>query len=269
MVKPVFDELAKPAPKRHFTVGIYDDVTNLSLPIEREFVHPRPEGEVQAMFFGLGSDGTVGANKASVKIIGEGTDLFAQGHFVYDSKKSGAVTVSHLRFGPRDIRSTYEIESADFVACHQFGLLAKMPVLDRARPGATFLLNSPYGPDEVWEQLPGNVQQQIVEKGIDLWVIDAFAVADEVGMGNRINTVMQPCFFKLAGVLPEADGHRRHQGLRGEDLRQARREGRAAQLRGHRPLAAAAASSPCRDGLSNDTVIAALVPDEAPTSSRT
>jgi pyruvate-ferredoxin/flavodoxin oxidoreductase len=203
MVKPVFDELAKDAPKRHFTVGIYDDVTNLSLPIDSEFVRPRPAGQVQAMFFGLGSDGTVGANKASVKIIGEGTDLYSQGHFVYDSKKSGAVTVSHLRFGPEVIESTYEIQAADFVACHQFGLLAKMPVLDRAKQGATFLLNSPYGPDEVWEHLPSKVQQQIIDKGIHLYVIDAFAVAAEVGMGNRINTVMQPCFFKLSGVLPE------------------------------------------------------------------
>ncbi len=203
MVKPVYDELAKEVPKRHFTVGIYDDVTNLSLPIDREFVRPRPEGQVQAMFFGLGSDGTVGANKASVKIIGEGTDLYSQGHFVYDSKKSGAVTVSHLRFGPELIESTYEIQAADFVACHQFGLLHKMPVLDRARQGATFLLNSPYGPDEVWQHLPSKVQQQIVDKDIELYVIDAFAVAGEVGMGNRINTVMQPCFFKLSGVLPE------------------------------------------------------------------
>jgi len=205
MVKPIFDELGKDAPKKHFSVGIFDDVTNLSLPIDRDFVRPRPEGQVQAMFFGLGSDGTVGANKASVKIIGEGTDLYSQGHFVYDSKKSGAVTVSHLRFGPALIESTYEIQAADFVACHQFGLLNKMPVLDRAKQGATFLLNSPYGPDEVWEHLPSEVQQQIVDKGIELWVIDAFAVAGEVGMGNRINTVMQPCFFKLSGVLPEEE----------------------------------------------------------------
>ncbi len=205
MVKPIFDELAKDAPKRHFTVGIYDDVTNLSLPIDHEFAPPRPEGQVQAMFFGLGSDGTVGANKASVKIIGEGTDLYSQGHFTYDSKKSGAVTVSHLRFGPAEIHSTYEIYAADFIACHQFGLLAKMPVLDRAKQGATFLLNSPYGPDEVWMHLPTKVQQQIIDKGIQLYVIDAFAVAGEVGMGNRINTVMQPCFFKLSGVLPEAE----------------------------------------------------------------
>jgi len=203
MVKPIYDELAADRPRKHFTVGIYDDVTDLSLAIDKDFVRPRPEGQVQAMFFGLGSDGTVGANKASVKIIGEGTDLYSQGHFVYDSKKSGAVTVSHLRFGPAPIESTYEIYAADFVACHQFGLLNKMPVLDRAKQGATFLLNSPYGPDEIWEQLPSKVQQQIVEKDIDLYVIDAFAVAGEVGMGNRINTVMQPCFFKLSGVLPE------------------------------------------------------------------
>jgi pyruvate-ferredoxin/flavodoxin oxidoreductase len=205
MVKPIYDELAKEAPRKHFTVGIFDDVTNLSLPIDREFVRPRPEGQVQAMFFGLGSDGTVGANKASVKIIGEGTDLYSQGHFVYDSKKSGAVTVSHLRFGPELIESTYEIQAADFVACHQFGLIKKMPVLDRAKDGATFLLNSPYGPDTVWEHLPSKVQQQIIDKGIELYVIDAFAVAGEVGMGNRINTVMQPCFFKLSGVLPEEE----------------------------------------------------------------
>ncbi len=205
MVKPIFEELSKAKPKRHFTVGIYDDVTNLSLPIDGEFSHPRPKGEVQALFFGLGSDGTVGANKASVKIIGEGTDLFAQGYFVYDSKKSGGITVSHLRFGPQQIKSAYLIGAADFIACHQFGLLEKIGVLDQAKPGATFLLNSPYGPDEVWDHLPREVQQQLIDKQIDLWVIDAFAVATEVGMGNRINTVMQPCFFHLSGVLPAED----------------------------------------------------------------
>ena len=202
MIQPIFAELAAPRPKRHFTVGIYDDVTHLSLPIAGGFRYPRPAGEVQAVFYGLGSDGTVGANKASVKIIGEDTDLFAQGYFVYDSKKSGSITVSHLRFGPEPIRSTYLVEDADFVACHQFGLLAKVRVLDSAKHGATFLLNAPYGPDEVWEHLPGAVQQTILDKEIDLWVIDALAVADEAGMGGRINTVMQPCFFKLAGVLP-------------------------------------------------------------------
>ncbi len=202
MVKPIFDELAEPRPKRHFTVGIYDDVTHLSLPIDAGFRTPRPAGEVQALFFGLGSDGTVGANKASVKIIGESADRFAQGYFVYDSKKSGSITVSHLRFGPEAIRSTYLIDDADFVACHQFGLLGKIKILEYAKPGATFLLNAPYGPDEVWDHLPGGVQRLIVDKGIDLWVIDALAVAADAGMGSRINTVMQPCFFKLAGILP-------------------------------------------------------------------
>ena len=202
MVKPIFDELLAARPKRHFTVGIYDDVTHLSLPISSTFSHPRPAGEVQALFFGLGSDGTVGANKSSVKIIGEGTDLFAQGYFVYDSKKSGSVTSSHLRFGPQQIRSTYLVDNADFVACHQFGLLESVQMLDRAKHGATFLLNSPYGPDDVWEHLPAHVQEQLVEKQVNLWVIDAMAVAAETGMGNRINTIMQPCFFHLSGVLP-------------------------------------------------------------------
>ena len=202
MVKPVFDALDTPRPKRHFTVGIDDDVTHLSLPIEAAFRVPRPAGEVQAMFYGLGSDGTVGANKASVKIIGEGTGMFAQGYFVYDSRKSGSITVSHLRFGPEPIRSTYLVEEADFVACHQFALLDRVRVLEHAKHGATFLLNAPYGPDELWAHLPRDLQATIVEKAIEVWVIDALAVASEAGMGSRINTVMQPCFFRLAGILP-------------------------------------------------------------------
>ncbi|MGZ4121047.1 MAG: pyruvate:ferredoxin (flavodoxin) oxidoreductase, partial [Actinomycetota bacterium] len=189
-------------PKRHFTVGIYDDVSHTSLDVDQDFHVERPSGEVHAMFFGLGSDGTVGANKSSVKIIGESTDLWAQGYFVYDSKKSGSVTVSHLRFGPRPIRSTYLIEQADFIACHQFSLLSNVKILDHARDGATFLLNSQYGPDEVWDRLPREVQQQILDKHIDLWTIDAYDVAKQTGMGNRVNTIMQPCFFRLAGVLP-------------------------------------------------------------------
>ena len=197
----------------------------------------RPPGEVQALFFGLGSDGTVGANKSSVKIIGEGTDLFAQGYFVYDSKKSGSVTVSHLRFGPDPIRSTYLIEGADFVACHQFGLLDKMKVLEHARPGATFLLNSPFGPDEVWDHLPVEVQEQIVTKDIALWVVDAEAIARAAGMGNRINTVMQPCFFSLSGRAAGRRGRRAHQGLGGQGLRQAGPERRRPQLRRHRRVA--------------------------------
>jgi pyruvate-ferredoxin/flavodoxin oxidoreductase len=202
MVKPIFDELAAASPKRHFTVGIYDDVTHLSLPIDRGFRYPRPSGEVHAVFLGLGADGTVGANKASVKIIGESTDLWAQGYFVYDSKKSGSVTVSHLRFGPEPIRSTYLIEDADFVACHQFGLLERMKVLEYAKPGATFLLNSPFAAGEVWHRLARSVQQQLIDKEVAFWVIDADAVAREVGMADRINTIMQPCFFALSGVLP-------------------------------------------------------------------
>ena len=202
MVKAVLDEAAGEQPRRHFTVGIHDDVTHLSLDVDPEFRPARPEGEVQAVFFGLGADGTVGANKASVKIIGESTDLWAQGYFVYDSKKSGSVTVSHLRFGPEPIRSTYLVDEADFVACHQFGLLERMPVLARAKRGATFLLNSPYAPGEVWDHLPGEVQETILAKEIELWVIDAHRVARETGMGARINTVMQPCFFQLAEVLP-------------------------------------------------------------------
>lgn len=212
MVGTIFDELAAPRPRRHFTVGIYDDVSHLSLPMDGTLRYDRPEREVQAVFVGLGSDGTVGANKSSVKIIGEGTDLYAQGYFVYDSKKSGSVTVSHLRFGPEPIRSTYLVDDADFVACHQFGLLEKVKVLDYARPGATLLLNSPFGPDEVWDNLPREVQTQIVDKGIELWVIDADAVARDTGMGNRINTIMQPCFFQLSGVLPPEEAIARIKG---------------------------------------------------------
>jgi pyruvate-ferredoxin/flavodoxin oxidoreductase len=201
----VFRELGAPQPKQHFTVGIHDDVTRLSIDPDRDVRYARPAAEVQAMFFGLGSDGTVGANKSSVKIIGEEADLFAQGYFVYDSKKSGSVTVSHLRFGPEPIRSTYLIDDADFVACHQFGLLEKMKVLEFARPGATFLLNSPWGPGDVWDHLPVEVQRELIEKHIDMWVIDAYRVAREAQLGNRINTVMQPCFFVLSGVLPPDD----------------------------------------------------------------
>jgi len=213
MIKPIFGELAATDPKRHFTVGIYDDVTHLSLPIDGAFRTERPAGEVQAVFFGLGSDGTVGANKASIKIIGESTDLYAQGYFVYDSKKSGSMTVSHLRFGPEPIRSTYLIDEADFVACHQFGLLGRTKILEHAKKGATFLLNAPYGPDEVWDRLPPDVRRQLVDKEIDFWVIDALRVAEEAGIGGRINTVMQSCFFKLAGVLPAADAIARIKGF--------------------------------------------------------
>jgi pyruvate-ferredoxin/flavodoxin oxidoreductase len=203
MVKAVFGELRRDAPKPRFTVGIVDDVSRMSLPVDASF-RTEPPG-VRAVFFGLGSDGTVGAAKSSVRIIGEHTDLFAQGYFVYDSKKSGAVTVSHLRFGPRPIRSTYLVEEAHFVACHHFDLLERLDVLARAGRGATFLLASPFKADEVWDRLPLEVQEAILSKELSFWVVDASRVAREVGMGSRINTVMQPCFFALAGVLPRAE----------------------------------------------------------------
>ncbi|HXJ64090.1 MAG TPA: pyruvate:ferredoxin (flavodoxin) oxidoreductase [Actinomycetota bacterium] len=200
MAKAVFDNLAAGEPTAHFTVGIHDDVSHSSLEVDRSFV-TEPDDVVRAVFFGLGADGTVSANKSSVKIIGEGTDLYAQGYFVYDSKKSGSVTVSHLRFGPRPIRSSYLVHHANFVACHQFGFLQRMDVLEAAVPGATFLLNSPYGPDEVWEHLPVETQREIVDKGLRMFVVDAQRIASEVGLGGRINTVLQTCFFALAGVL--------------------------------------------------------------------
>jgi len=203
MVKAVFDALVDDPPTT-FTVGIRDDVTGLSLPIDDDFAVPTRA--VQAVFWGLGADGTVGANKASIKIIGEHTDQWAQGYFVYDSRKSGAVTTSHLRFGPDPIRSTYLIDAADFVACHQWSFLDRpVDLLGNARPGATFLLDSPYAADEVWGHLPIEIQQTIIDKSLDLWVINAGRVARDAGMGNRINTVMQPCFFALSGVLPRAE----------------------------------------------------------------
>ena len=202
MVKAVFDELEKDKPKNHFTVGIIDDVTHTSLEIDASFSTKDPE-TIAAVFYGLGSDGTVGANKNSIKIIGEETDYYAQGHFVYDSKKSGAVTVSHLRFGPNPIRSTYEISEADFVACHQFNFLERIDMLRKAKSGGVFLLNSVYGPEEVWENLPKTVQEQIIEKQLQFYVVDGYEVAKKAGMGRRINTVLQACFFAISGVLPK------------------------------------------------------------------
>ncbi len=201
MVKAVFDELAKPAPKNHFTIGIMDDVTHLSLPYDAD-LDIEPKDVHRGVFFGLGSDGTVGANKNSIKIIGEETDNHAQGYFVYDSKKAGAITISHLRFGPRQIRSSYLIKQAAFVACHQYQFMDKYDVLGYAAPGGVFLLNSPFGPDEVWDQLAREVQQEIIDKKLRFFLIDAFSVARDTGMGTRINTVMQTCFFAISGVLP-------------------------------------------------------------------
>ncbi len=200
MVKAVFDELAKPSPKNHFTVGIQDDVTFTSLDYDERF-NTEPDDEIRAVFWGLGSDGTVSANKNSIKIIGEETPNYAQGYFVYDSKKAGAVTVSHLRFGPRPIHSTYLIQHANFIAVHQFNFLERYDVLGLAEAGATLLLNSSFPADEVWDRLPRSLQEQIITKQIKLYVINAYAVAKEVGLGARINTIMQTCFFAISGVL--------------------------------------------------------------------
>ncbi|MGZ4967256.1 MAG: pyruvate:ferredoxin (flavodoxin) oxidoreductase, partial [Chthoniobacterales bacterium] len=201
MVKAVFENLGQVTPKNHFTIGIEDDVSHTSLDADLSF-SIEPSDVVRAQFFGLGSDGTVGANKESIKIIGENTENFAQGYFVYDSKKSGAMTISHLRFGPRPIRSTYLISCANFVACHQPFLLETQEVLKDLAPGGTFLLNSPFGPDRVFEHLPETAQQRLIEQGAKFFVIDANKVARDSGMGGRINTVMQTCFFAISGVLP-------------------------------------------------------------------
>lgn len=204
MIKAVFDNLAVAQPKNHFTVGIHDDVTHTSLEYDPEF-SIEADQVVRAIFYGLGSDGTVGANKNSIKIIGEETDNYAQGYFVYDSKKSGSVTVSHLRFGPEPIRSIYLIQKANFVACHQWAFLEQFEMLKEIATGGIFLLNSPYSPEEVWSQLPRSVQETIIDKKLKFFVSDANKVARDAGMAGRINTVMQACFFALSGVLPRAE----------------------------------------------------------------
>jgi len=204
MVKAVFDELASASPRTHFTVGIVDDVTGLSLAVDDEF-QIEPEGSVRAVFFGLGADGTVGANKNTVKIISDESDRWAQGYFVYDSKKSGAVTVSHLRFGPQPIHAPYLISRASIVACHQFGFLSKFDVVSLAEPGGTLLLNAPFEPDDLWDQLPREVQDVVIERGLRVFTIDAYRVAREAGLGTRINTIMQTCFFAISGVLPREE----------------------------------------------------------------
>tara|TARA_R110002072_G_scaffold302899_1_gene489569 strand:+ start:8032 stop:11610 length:3579 start_codon:yes stop_codon:yes gene_type:complete len=199
----VFAELAGATPRHGFTVGIVDDVTHRSIDYDTDFELPR-EGRTEAVFFGLGADGTVGANKSSIKILGTTTDQHAQGFFVYDSKKSGAMTISHLRFGEQHFEAPYLIRRADFVACHQFGFLDRFDVLDLAAAGATLLLNAPHAPDQLWQHLPAEVQQQIIDKRLQVHTINADAVAKEAGVGNRINTIMQTCFFALSGVLPKA-----------------------------------------------------------------
>ena len=201
MVKGVFDEMSKSDPKNHFTVGITDDVTNTSLDYDAAF-SIESEDTVRALFFGLGSDGTVGANKNSIKIIGEETENFAQGYFVYDSRKAGAKTISHLRFGPEPVRAPYLVSQANFVACHQFNFLEQIDMLKYAMPGAVFLLNSTYNANEVWDHLPQEDQKTIIEKKLQFYVIDGYEVAGKTGMGVRINTIMQTCFFAISGVLP-------------------------------------------------------------------
>ena len=204
MVRGIYDDLAESSPKNHFTIGINDDVSHSSLEYDPSF-STEPDSVTRAVFWGLGSDGTVGANKNSIKIIGEGTDNHAQGYFVYDSKKAGARTISHLRFGPDPIHSTYLISKANFVAVHQFGFLERYDTLSLAEEGATFLLNSPYAADAVWDQLPTSVQHTIIDKKLSFYVVDAYQVAREVGLGVRINTIMQAAFFALSGILPPDD----------------------------------------------------------------
>jgi pyruvate-ferredoxin/flavodoxin oxidoreductase len=224
MVKSVYDNLAQDKPKNHFTVGIHEDVTHTSLEWDPAF-DTEGEGVVRSMFYGLGADGTVGANKNSIKIIGETTDNFAQGYFVYDSKKAGSVTVSHLRFGPELIRSSYLINQANFIGCHQFVFLEKYDMLKNAVPGAVFLLNSPYPLEETWDKMPRRVQEQILEKGLRFYVIDAYEVAKATGMGARINTIMQTCFFAISGILPRdeaiakiKDAIQKTYGVKGEEI---------------------------------------------------
>jgi len=204
MLKGVYEQLASPEPKKHFTIGINDDVSHTSLVYDPEF-SIEPESVVRAMFYGLGADGTVGANKNSIKIIGENTKNYAQGYFVYDSKKSGAMTVSHLRFGPEPIHSSYLISKANFVACHQWIFLERYDMLDALVSGGVFLLNSPYGPEEVWDHLPRRMQEQLIAKRAKFYVIDAYKVAHDTGMGSRMNTIMQVCFFAISKVLPREE----------------------------------------------------------------
>src|SRR5205807_206365 len=201
MVKSVFDEMIKPQPGNHFSVGIIDDVTFASLPFDQNF-KTELAGQVRALFWGLGADGTVSANKNSIKIIGEETPNYAQGYFVYDSKKSGAMTVSHLRFGPQPIRSTYVVSKANFIACHQWIFLDRYDMLSALVPGGVFLLNSPFGPDEVWDKLPREAQEQLIAKKAKFYVIDGYSVARDTGMGARMNTILQVCFFAISKVLP-------------------------------------------------------------------
>ena len=263
MVKGVYDNLALPKPKNHFTIGINDDVTHLSLPYDTS-LDIEPESVRRCVFFGLGSDGTVGANKNSIKIIGEETSNFAQGYFVYDSKKAGAVTISHLRFGPNQIRSSYLVRQANFVACHQYEFMDKYDVTGFAAPGAVFLLNSPFPADTVWDEMPIEVQQEIIDKKLEFYVIDAYSVGRDTGMGTRINTIMQTCFFAISGVLPRDEaiaqikhaiektyGKRGHEVVREELCGRRSDAGQPAQ--GHGPRQGDGDGAPLADRLGGRT----------------
>lgn len=224
MIKGVYDEMKKSTPRRQFTVGINDDLTHLSIEYDPNF-NIEKDNVVRAMFYGLGSDGTVGANKNSIKIIGENTPNYAQGYFVYDSKKAGTITVSHLRFGPDPIRLSCLIDSANFIACHQFVFLEKYDVLEMAKEGAVFLLNTYYGADVIWDKMPRSIQKVIIDKKLKFYVIDAYKVAKETGMGVMINTIMQTCFFAISGVLPKneaidaiKDAIKKTYGGKGEEI---------------------------------------------------
>ncbi len=263
MAKAVFDELKKERPHRHFTVGITDDVTGLSLVVDPAF-DIESGGVVRAVFFGLGSDGTVGANKNSIKIIGEETPNYAQGYFVYDSKKSGAMTISHLRFGPRPIAAHYLITRANFVACHHFHFLGQYDVFGYADEGATVLLNTAFPPEKVWDHLPAGVREQIRAKGLKCHVIDASKVAQECGMRGRINTIMQTCFFALSGVLPREeaiarikDAIRKSYARKGEQVVQQNFAAVDQTLAAMHEIVIPAADSPA-------PVLAAALPDDAP-----
>jgi len=264
MARAVFDELLKERPKNHFTIGIYDDVTNTSLAYDAEF-DIEPPDVVRAVFFGLGADGTVGANKNSIKIIGEETDNFAQGYFVYDSKKSGAMTISHLRFGPRPIAAHYLIKRANFVACHQPTFIESFDMLSFAEPKGTFLLNTPFGPDKIWGQLPRDVQQQIVDKQLKFYVIDASAVARAAGVGGRTNTIMQTCFFAISGVLPREEAIaqikkaiKKTYGRKGDQIVQQNFAAVDQALAGMHEVAVPAA---CLNGHAKRPIVSELAPD--------
>jgi pyruvate-ferredoxin/flavodoxin oxidoreductase len=262
MVQSVFRELAQPSPKRRFTVGIIDDVTRLSLPLLPD-LDVEPTDTVKALFYGLGADGTVGANKNSIKIIGHMPGMHSQGYFVYDSKKSGSITVSHLRFGRSPIKAPYLISKASFVAIHQWRFIERMDVLDNAGEGAVVLINAPFAQDQVWGKLPIEFQQIVLAKKLKLYAIDAITVAKQTGMGGRINTIMQTCFFALSKILPRDEAIneikaaiKKTYGKRGDEVVQKNWAAVDATLANLHEIVAAKADSRIRQ--------LPIVPDDAP-----